>query len=188
MTVLFDFGSFPTLETDRLILREITMQDAPGIFAIRGDFAVTRYNFGAAYETIECAHQLIESMQQAYQDQTELRWGITRKNDVSTVIGMCGFNYWNRTDRRASIGYDLAQAHWRQGIMSEALRAILTFGFEDMDLNRIEADCSAENTASIHLLRKLGFVQEGLQREQYIDEGRFWDLALFALLRRDYQR
>jgi ribosomal-protein-alanine N-acetyltransferase len=185
---LFDFSAFPTLETEHLILREIRADDAAGIFAIRGDFAVTRYNFGAAYETIDRAQKLIEAMQQAYQDQSELRWGITLKNGDDAVIGMCGFNYWDRTDRRASIGYDLAQVHWGRGIMPAALRAVLVFGFEHMDLNRIEADSSAENTASIRLLLKLGFTREGLQRDQYFDEGRFWDLALFGLLRRDYQR
>jgi [ribosomal protein S5]-alanine N-acetyltransferase len=99
---------------------------------------------------------------------------------------MVGYNYWHRKDRRASVGYDLARAYWKQGIMTEALQAVIDFGFERMDLNRIEADCAVENEASARVLLRIGFRQEGIQREQYFEAGRFWDLRLFALLRREY--
>lgn len=188
MTDLFDFSTFPRLYTDRLVLREIVMDDALAVFRIRGDFQVTRYNTGPAYATIDQARKLITGMQKSYNDHDELRWGVTRKGGDNQVIGMVGFNYWHRKDRRGSVGYDLARAYWHQGIMSEALRAVVAFGFERMNLNRIEADCTVENTASERLLLKLGFQPEGLQREQYFEEDRFWDVRLFALLRRDYQR
>lgn len=189
-TVLFDFATFPILTTSRLILREIVPDDTPGIFSIRGDFAVTRYNIGAAYAEMARAEELIFAMTTKYQEQKEIRWGITLKSEQGgdgTVIGMCGFNYWNRTDRRGSIGFDLAQAYWRRGIMREALEAILRFGFTQMDLNRIEANASAENAASIALLERLGFRNEGTQEEQYFDEGAFHDLMLFRLLRREWE-
>ena len=189
MFVPFDFSVFPTLTSPRLVLREIISTDAPGIFAIRGDFEVTRLNIGAAYPDLARAEELIAGMTGKYHEQKELRWGITLKPEAGgegTVIGMCGFNYWNRTDRRGSIGFDLARAYWRRGIMREALEAILDFGFSRMDLNRIEADASTENTASIALLERLGFQREGTQRDQYFEEGAFHDLALFALLRREW--
>jgi [ribosomal protein S5]-alanine N-acetyltransferase len=187
----FDFSIFPTLTTPRLVLREIVPGDAPGIFAIRGDYEVTRYNIGAAYLDLTQAGELIAGMTRQYHEHKELRWGITLKPEVGgdgTVIGMCGFNYWHRTDRRGSIGFDLARAYWRRGIMREALEAILDFGFTHMSLNRIEADASTENTVSIALLERLGFRREGTQREQYFEEGAFHDLALFALLRREWSQ
>jgi ribosomal-protein-alanine N-acetyltransferase len=189
MTVLFDYATFPVLTTPRLVLREIVLADAPGIFAIRGDFAVTRYNIGAAYTEMARAEELISAMTAKYQEQKEIRWGITLSSEFGgdgTVVGMCGFNYWNRTDRRGSIGFDLARAYWRRGIMREALEAILRFGFTQMGLNRIEADASAENAASIALLERLGFRHGGTQEEQYFDEGMFHDLMLFRLLRREW--
>lgn len=188
LTDLFDFGEFPTLTTRRLILRELALDDAPGVFAIRGDYQVTRYNTGPAYAHVDQARRLIQSIRDGYVRGDELRWGIALKGEDRRVIGMVGFNYWHRTDRRASIGYDLARAHWRQGIMSEALRVVIDFGFTRMNLNRIEADCTVENEASTRLLLHLGFQPEGIQREQYFEEGRFWDLRLFALLRREYSR
>lgn len=184
---LFDFSSFPMLETPRLILREIIPEDAPAIFRIRGDYEVTRYNSGAAYTHIQQAGQLIANMLAAYLEKRELRWGITLKGEPAAgVIGMCGYNYWEHTDQRASVGYDLAQAFWGRGIMPEALQAIFEFGWTRMGLNRIEAGTSIYNTASVRVLEKLGFRQEGHQREQYYEDGHFHDLLLFALLRREY--
>ena len=180
MNELFDFQEFPMLETERLILREIVASDDKAIFAIRGDYEVTKYNIGRAYTSVERVQQLITAMAEAYEAKKELRWGISLKGS-GEVIGMCGYNYWNRTDYRGSIGFDLARAHWRKGIMREALVAIVTFGFEKMSLNRVEADASVYNEASIRLLKKLGFQQEGHQREQYFEDGAYHDLLLFAV-------
>jgi [ribosomal protein S5]-alanine N-acetyltransferase len=182
---MFDFSDFPILENERLILREITMEDAEAIFAIRGDYEVTKFNIGAAYPDIERAQQLIVSMKEQYLEKSELRWGITLKPHRE-VIGMVGFNYWNRLDNRGSIGFDLNRSYWRRGIMGEALRLVIIFGFEEMALNRIEADASVHNSASINLMKSLGFVQEGLQREQYYEAGAYHDLVLLSLLRRDW--
>ncbi len=186
MNDLFDFAEFPILQTQSLILREIVPADAEAIFRVRGDYEVVQYNGGVPYNRVEQAHELIESIAKTYREKREIRWGITLK-DSDTVIGMCGYNYWSRQDQRASIGYDLARAFWGQGIMPEALRAVIRFGIERMWLNRIEADASAENAASIRVLHKLGFQEEGVQREQYYENGAFHDLVLFSLLRRDYQ-
>lgn len=185
MPTLFDFLAFPILTTQRLTLRQITPTDAEAIFAIRGDFEVTRHNIGDAYTDLSAAHRLIDSMQEYYDRKEEIRWGITRHNE-DVVIGMVGFNTWHRDDNRASIGFDLLRAAWGQGIMPEALHAIIQFGWDHMGLNRIEADCSADNTASIRVLEKMGFHREGHQREQYLYEGIYHDLLLWGLLRRDY--
>jgi ribosomal-protein-alanine N-acetyltransferase len=182
---LFNFGPFPILETQRLRLREIVSRDARAIFAIRSDYEVTRLNTGAPYTDMFQAYDLIEGMSRCYREKTELRWGITLKPD-DTVIGMIGYNYWNRQDCRASVGFDLLRTYWRKGIMTEALRAVIVFGFEQMRLNRIEADCSAENAGSAGLLQKVGFKHEGTQREQYRENGIYYDLLLFGLLRHEW--
>jgi len=183
----FDFEKFPVLKTERLILRELTPDDVDAIYAMRSDYEVTRLNIGSAYTSVDQARMLIESILDNYQRENELRWAITLKNGDNTVIGMCGYNYWARRDFRGSIGYDLARTYWRQGIMTEAVRAIVQFGFEQMQLNRIEADASVENEASIRILEKLGFQHEGIEREQYFEGGEFHDLMLFSLLKRDYK-
>jgi ribosomal-protein-alanine N-acetyltransferase len=109
---MFDFKDFPILENGRLLLREIAIEDAEAIFAIRGDYEVTKFNIGAPYEDIARAQKLVASMKEQYLAQEEIRWGITLKpNDE--VIGMVGFNYWNRKDNRASVGFDLNRSYWK---------------------------------------------------------------------------
>ena len=134
------------------------------------------------------AQDLIEKGQQAYGDQRRIDWGIALKGEPGAgLIGRCGYNYWLRQDRRASIGYDLAFDCWGNGIMTEAVRAMVTFGFEQMNLNRIEADTDAENYGSMRVLEKVGFRREGVQQEQYFEWDEFHDLVLFALLRKDFE-
>lgn len=187
MSEIFDFSFFPVLKTERLTLRQLTLDDSAAVYAMRSDYEVTRLNIGAAYTNLGQARALIESILDNYQRHNELRWGITLKNGDNTVIGMCGYNYWARHDFRGSVGYDLARAYWGQGIMTEAVHAVIQFGFERMALNRIEADASVENEASIRILEKLGFQREGIEREQYFEGGEFHDLILFSLLRRDHK-
>ncbi len=182
---VFDFAEFPILETARLRLRELVPSDAEGVMLFRGDYEVTRYNSGAPYQDIAQAQAIIDSIAEEFTARRTLRWGITLKpNDA--VIGQIGYNYWARRDHRAAVGFDLARALWGHGLMPEALHAVVQFGFERMQLNRIDADASISNTASQRVLTKIGFVREGLQRQQYYEDGEFHDLAIFGLLRQDY--
>jgi ribosomal-protein-alanine N-acetyltransferase len=183
---VFDFESFPVLETPRLLLRELTIHDAEAVFRIRGDYQVTIYNTGEPYTKLDQAISLIESVREGFEAGLELRWGITLKPNP-LVIGMCGFNYWLRDHYRGSVGYDMARAYWGKGLMPEALHAIIHFGFERMALNRVEADVLAENNASVRVLEKLGFSHEGTLRERDFERGAFRDLLLYGLLRRDYE-
>lgn len=183
----FDFTSFPILYTSRLILREIVLPDAEAILSIRGDVRVTRLNSGKPMQTLDEARELIMKGRQAYDDHRRIDWGIVLKAAPEAgLVGRCGFNYWLRQDRRASIGYDLGYAYWGEGIMTEAVGAIVQFGFEQMRLNRIEADTDAENFGSMRVLEKVGFKREGVQREQYFEWEEFHDLVLYALLKKDF--
>ena len=188
MTSTFDFATFPVLHTRRLILREIVPADTQDMFRIRGDIRVTRLNSGRPMEHIDEARDLIEKSHQSFADHRRIDWGITLKEPQTGLIGRCGFNYILRQDRRASIGYDLGYAYWGKGIMTEAVRAMVRFGFEVLNLNRIEADAAAENAGSIRVLEKVGFQREGVQHEQYFEWDEFHDLVLFALLKKDFVR
>jgi ribosomal-protein-alanine N-acetyltransferase len=183
----FNFGPFPLLESERLILRRLTRADADDVMRFKGDYAVTRYNGGQPYADRTQALDLIDRLDTGYAERRSIAWGITLKPD-DVVIGITGYKYWNRIDYRAAIGYDLAQTYWGRGLMPEAVRAILAFGFEQMALNRVEADADVANLASIRVLQKVGFQSEGFQMEQYYEDGAFHDIALFGLLRRHFLR
>ncbi|MEC4114146.1 GNAT family protein [Myroides pelagicus] len=104
------------------------------------------------------------------------------------VIGHCGFHTWYVDHHRAEIGYALYQEQWKgRGVMTEVLRAVLTYGFDRMKLIRVEAFISPENIASLNTVKKFGFTQEGLLRNQYINNGEIEDSILHRLLVEEFQ-
>jgi [ribosomal protein S5]-alanine N-acetyltransferase len=183
MSINAAFQTFPQLITENLILRETTLNDAPAIFQIFADDAVTKYHDLETATNIEQAKFLIQRRRERFQKQEAIRWGIATKED-NVIVGSCGYGIKNRF--QAEIGYELAREYWRKGFMTEALSAIIQWGFEQLDLNRIEAFVMLENTASIQLLKKLHFVEEGVLREYGFWKGEFHDLKIFSLLKKEY--
>lgn len=176
---------FPTLATSRLFLSEPGLDDAEAVFAFRSDEIVQRYNGGQMTSRHE-AVKLIEELQAGIRDGTKLHWGVSVPPQ-NTIIGLFGYANWAREHRRAEIGYCLHRDFWGRGFAIEALEAIIEYGFQSMDLNRIYACPWAENIRSIRLLEKTGFSCEGVLREEYCNEGSFHDEAIYALLRRDHE-
>ena len=181
------YSHFPLLQTDRLVLRNLRPQDAPAILRIFGDPEVTRYYDLDTFADLTQVADLIERFKQRYLNQIGIRWGIARKDAEADLIGTCGYNIWIQDHARGVIGYDLARDMWRQGIMSEALDAVVRFGFVEMGINRIETPVFAENAASRRLLEKLNFKSEGTLREYEFLKGRFVDLEMYALLQKEWQ-
>ncbi len=181
MTVRLLPTMFPHLETERLVLRQLTPTDAPAVFTIFGDAAVTRYYDLATFTGVEQAQQWIASTTERFQQGTSIRWAIVHKAD-GRVVGTCGYPLLHARNRRGMIGYDLARTAWRQGIASEAVRAVIRYGFGPLSLHRIEALVMRENIASVRVLEKLGFVEEGVLRDYGYWNGAFWDLRCFSLL------
>ena len=182
---LFDFSTFPVLTTKRLTLRQLQLADAEDMLVFRGDWEVQKYN-GPVFQDVIEAQGLIEELQAEYQKKEGISWGVTLTSS-DKVIGLFGIHHWSKYHRRAETGYDLARAYWGQGIASEALRAIIPFGFEQMNLHRIYANTIADNHESVRLLERLGFTREGTKRESsWEDDGTFHDSAMYGLLRREY--
>ncbi len=99
-------------------------------------------------------------------------------------IGWCGFHSWYIEHRRAEIGYGLRDtAHWGKGYMSEVLPFVLRYGFETLQLHRIEAFIGPENLASLRLVERLGFLKEGHLREHYFKHGRIEDSLVYGLIK-----
>jgi ribosomal-protein-alanine N-acetyltransferase len=176
---------FPVLKTERLVLREIILKDATAIFKIFADPHVTRYYDVETFTEPQQAREYIQRVRERWEQEQAIRWGITNQQS-ERVMGTCGFNGWNFYNRSASLGYDLATEYWGRGIMTEALHAVIYYGFEVMELNRIQALAFPANTASIRVLEKLGFQSEGLLRECTFWHNKFQDLRCFSLLRRDW--
>jgi ribosomal-protein-alanine N-acetyltransferase len=173
----------PVLETERLVLRPLVASDATALFAFRSDPIEQRWNDAPLTEESQ-AGELIDRLAVEHHTVGALHWGLTLRGD-DTVRGLLGYNEVVASDARAAVGYDLARPLWGRGLMAEALRAVLDHGFGALRLNRVEAHTNDVNTASIRLLRKLGFWREGTFHERFREDGEFHDVALFVMLARD---
>lgn len=185
MAISQAFITFPTLETQRLSLRRIGLADTDALFDLYSTDAVAQYLDIDTLTDRAGAVELAEFFVRSYDEQFALRWGITLRG-IDHLIGTCVYNGLDAEHRRAELGYDLLPACWSQGIMGEALQAALRYAFDVMELNRIEAVTSPDNTRSRALLAKLGFTEEGCLRQRSFYRGVFWDDVFYGLLREEY--
>ncbi len=127
---------------------------------------------------------MIERRAKRFESDRGIRWGIARKSD-NYLIGSCGFT-WNKEANAAEIGYELASQFWRKGIMSEALKAILQYGFGNREVQFVIAQIMLENIASRRLLEKLDFQSQGILKEHGFWKGKYHDLEQFMLLKSEF--
>ena len=177
---------FPELSTNRLILRKMEKTDAKTLFQFWSDHEVTKYMNMNSFKNIEQAFYMINFLNNLFRNKEGIRWGIVRKED-NTLIGTCGFNTWIKRSSRGEIGYELGQEYWGNGYATEALKEVIRFGFEETQLNRVEAFVVSEASRSIRILEKLGFNKEGTLREYGYWNNRYWNEHIYSLLRKDWK-
>ncbi|MGE7908176.1 GNAT family N-acetyltransferase [Lysinibacillus xylanilyticus] len=173
---------FPNLETERLILRELTQEDAESVFNCFSNEEVTRYYGLEPFKEIQQAENLVILFSNNFAGKRGVRWGIERKESKG-IIGTIGFNLWSPNHRRAEIGYEIHPDYWRNGYTQEAVTEIVSYGFEHMGLTRIGAVVFTENEASNKLLTKIGFQQEGILRDYMYQNGQAHDTFVYSILK-----
>lgn len=179
-------SKFPALETERLQLIQISSEHSEALFEIFRLDEVTRYYGMSSFTSVEQAAKLIESFQKNFLENRAVRWGMVSKA-TGEFIGTVGLNNLQRWSKRAEIGYDAHPAFWRGGYTSEAVRELLRYSFEELDLHRLAAITYPQNTASFKLLEKLGFQQEGILRGYLYQNEKSHDAAVYSLLRPDWE-
>ena len=182
------FADLPELETERLLLRKMRLEDAEAMFAYASDPEVTRYVLWDTHRSIEDSESFLRQATAGYARGDFGGWGIVLKDD-GAFVGTCGVDVGYAPEHaRAELGYVLSREHWGRGLMPEAVRAVIRFGFDRMGLNRMEARCIAENTASARVMEKAGMTYEGTLREREFIKGAYRDMKLYSILRREYRR
>ena len=146
---------FPALETNRLILREITEQDTEAIFKNYSDPEVAKWFFEHPLSDIEQAREFVRAFKAEFVQGGGLTWVIEHKQ-LSACIGTCSCALLESGDR-VEMGFDLAKEHWNKGLMSEALSSIIEYGIDTLGLSTIEAHAYSTNARALRLLSKLGF-------------------------------
>ncbi len=175
------------LTTDRLLLREFEEDDWQPLLAYQSDPLYLRYN-PWTYRTKEDVCAFLQQFMNWRESvpRWKFQFAIVLPAE-KRLIGNCGIRLRTPTAREADIGYELDSGYWDKGYATEAARALLQFGFEELGLHRIWAHCIAENIASAHVLEKIGMRQEGHLRENEWMKDRWWDTLLYAILDREWE-
>ena len=161
------------------------LNDAEAVFAYASNSEVSRYTLWETHRSIEDSRAFLEFATQKYENGGEPDWGIVYRGN-GCLVGACGLVNWEAEHARAEVGFVLSREYWGRGLMSEAVRAILRFGFERMNLNRIEARCIAENAASARVMEKAGMFYEGTLRQREYIKGAYRDIKLYAILKKGF--
>ncbi len=178
---------FPQIETERLILKEVSLANSMDMFEIFSDEETLKYYDVEPVHKVAEVNKLIEVLQNRFKNKRGIRWGLYLK-DSGKLIGTCGYHDVNGEALRAEIGYELSRDFWRKGYMKEALEAILDYGFNNMGLNRIQALVVPENEKSIGILKRFGFTKEGVLRDyEYFRRG-FKHCTMLSILKREYKK
>lgn len=175
-------ADIPTFDLARCRLRKLREGDAAALHRYYSDPRVYRHLDWQGPGSEEDARSAIARWNQGFAEGWIVRFGIADRatDELVGTVFLNGFE-----GRRAEVGYELAADRWRRGIMSEALRAVLDFGFGPLGRTRIQATVAPGNAASAALLEKHGFVCEGLLRqyEEHFVTKEIKDMRLFALVR-----
>ncbi len=180
------YGYMPPLETERLRLRKLTMRDAADIYEYSRDPMVAKYVLWDAHRSIGESRTYLRYMLRKYRMNEPASWGIEWKA-TGKIIGTIGYMWIQSENACAEVGYSLSRAFWNQGIMTEALNAVIAYAFDSLHLNRVEAIHEPENPASGAVMRKCGMKLEGRLRQKICNKGRYVDVDMYAILKSEYR-
>jgi ribosomal-protein-alanine N-acetyltransferase len=176
------FQPFPELMTDRLVLRQLNMADAPEVFFLRSDKTVLEFIGKEPAKSVKEAEAYIKMINNLAKENESILWGIALRNKPGTIIGSICFWNMQKENYRTEIGYVLHPAYWKKGIMKEAMLKALDYGFNTIKLHSVEARVAAGNEASLQLLESAGFEKEGYFKEDFYFKGRFSDTVVYSKL------
>ena len=175
----------PTLETERLILRPFTVEDAPDVQRLAGDFEVasTTLNVPHPYED-GMAEAWISGHQPGYEEGRLVSFATVRRDDA-VLLGVISIGLEPRFDS-GELGYWIGRPYWNRGYCTDGVRRVLQYGFDELALNRIHARHLTRNPASGRVMEKVGMKYEGCLRQHVKRWDRYEDLAAYGILRSEF--
>lgn len=172
-----------TLETSRLVLRRFTLEDAQAMYDNwASDPEVTRYLTWPAHGSVDISKMVLADWVRDYEKDDNYQWAIELK-ELGQPIGSISVVSHNDKAQLAHIGYCIGRSWWRQGIMTEALQAVMDFLFEEVGVNRIESRHDPRNPGSGRVMDKCGMQYEGLLRQSDWNNQGICDAVWYGLLR-----
>ncbi len=177
----------PSLQTPRLILRSLTIDDAPAIFDYATDPEVSRYTLWEPHKTLNDSISFIQDYAfKRYADGHPEPFGMIQKEQPDIVIGTIGCFWVSPRHRSMELAYAIGRKYWGKGLVVEAGHALLKYVFSQFDVERLQCRCKVENLASARVMEKLGFQKEGVLRSEVFHRNIFWDMHYTSLLRSEW--
>ncbi len=174
------FRDLPTLETDRLLLKKISVSDAEDMYSYASLNSVTRFLLWYPHLNIEDTRGYIEFLNRQYKKGTYADWGVFLKSE-NRLIGTTGFADFDFENNSGEVGYVLNPAYQGKGYMTEAVKAILGVAFDRIGLNKVNLRIMEENKASIRLAERSGFAFEKIGEEPLNVKGVDRTILYYAL-------
>jgi ribosomal-protein-alanine N-acetyltransferase len=179
------FTPLPVLATPRLVLRALRASDLDDLFDYASDPEIDRFTPWEHYTSKDKARENLLELLADYEKYGLGAWGIEHGTD-RRLIGIANFSRPHPINRRVEMGYTIARGYWGQGLATEAVQALLRFGFDQMHLVRIEAVVLPDHLASARVLQKAGLQLEGLLRSYQVWRGEPRDLHMYAAVNPDW--
>ena len=181
------YAPFLTLHTSRLVLRRLRMEDLPEYNSqLFGSKEVSRYMLFDPHPSLEDSRESLTSAIERYDTGRFYRWGIARKED-DVLMGIIDLLRFSEEDSSCSFVYMLGKPHWNQGYATEALKAVIRFAFEEMDIGRITVDHMTPNGGSGAVMRKAGMIHTGTTRDKYTKHGISYDAENYEIRNPNHQ-
>lgn len=175
-------GKTPVLRSERLLMRAVCDKDVDDVFEIYSDEKALQYFAREPLrDRAEAERMVAENF--AWDEDPAARFWAVCLADSDRMIGSFTLFHISESNRRAEIGYILNRAFWGQGYASEALKRMIEFCFDDLNLARLEADVDPENAGSLKLLDRHGFEREGYLRRRWLIRGTWYDSVMFGLVK-----
>ncbi|GAF11075.1 acetyltransferase, GNAT family [Bacillus sp. JCM 19046] len=181
------FNGTPLLHTERLLLRRFSHGDVSSVFANWiSDERVTDNRVNGAHKSIAETEQRVAAILSSYQNEDFCYWAITLK-ETGELIGEIDLYDFGKMTSNCAVGYSIGFKWWSRGYCTEALKAVVSYGFEQMNVHKIEAAHNTDNPASGKVLKKAGMQQEGVVRDMIRNsKGQYKDCAIWGILQTDY--
>ena len=182
-----NFHPFKNLETERLLLRRVSDSDVAEILELRGSSETMQFIPRPILKTKEEALTHFKMIEDKIENNQSINWAITLKGQPK-LIGIIGHYRIQPENHRCEIGYMILPQYNGKGIVTEAIKVVLEYGFEDLQMHSIEAVIDPENLASERVLQKNGFVKEAHILENELWNGKFCDSVIYSILKRNFKK
>ena len=184
-TIYNIFANMPTLETERLLLRKICLDDTDDMYEYSKDSEVTKYLSWSPHENKAYTYDYIMYLQNRYRTGDFFDWAIVCKQS-GKMIGTCGFTRFDFPNNSAEVGYVINPKFKGQGISTEASARVIRYGFEMLGLERIECKFMVGNDASKRVMEKNDMMFEGIRRHGMLIKGEYKDVGVCSILAKDF--